>query len=288
MMIRRRGRSAIIATLTAVGVGFAVAGCAAGAAAGTGAGTATAEIAAVTGASTGPAATVRSAAAADSSSSAVADICLNLLAIDAVPAPDAGPAGGSATANKAFAAAVLPELQLAASSAPPALNAALVTLLPIVEAMGQGAALPLDDSGWTTAVAGYEAWAHSNCGFQPVELMAMDYEFDGAPSSLQPGPTSFTLMNHSERDEVHSAVLVKRHPDLQVGIANLFEVPLDRLGDYGDVLPGLVSADPGATGGMLVDLTPGHYFLICALQSDPDDPDSSHLLRGMLTEFEVA
>lgn len=214
-------------------------------------------------------------------------LCAKLLQIDATQAPDAGAGADSAAANRAYGEVVLPHLEAALGSAPAELVEPLSALLPVFESARRGEALPVDDRSFNGAVATYEAWAHAHCGYQNVELMAMDYEFQGNPPSLRPGPTSFSLMNHSERDEFHSAVLIRRKDGEDIGLKELFQVPVEELTGYGDLVPGSAGAEPAATSGMLVDLRPGHYFLICALQSDENDPSSSHLLRGMLAEFDV-
>jgi len=190
-------------------------------------------------------------------------------------------------ANAAYGQAVLPHLQTALTASPPELAAPLRAIEPVIAAVGNGESLPADDSVMAPAVASYEAWAHANCGYQTVELMAMDYEFDGIPEALTAGPTSFSVMNHSERGETHVATLARRKPGVDIGVKELFDLSLDQISQYVDVIPTSAVVAAGATSGLLVDLTPGHYFLLCPMRSQEDDPSSGHLLRGMLSEFDV-
>ena len=213
-------------------------------------------------------------------------ICESLLAIDAVPLPDSDGVTTDPATNAAFSAAVGPHLATARAVAPAELAASLDVLAPVVAAMKDGSPMP-DDDVLLAAFSSYEAWAHAECGYQNVDVMAMDYEYQGVPATLAAGPTSFSLMNHSERGEFHTAVLAKLRPGLQLTLEQLWELSVDEIADHADVVPGFASAAPGATGGTLVTLTPGHYFLVCPIPSDENDPASAHLSRGMLTEFHV-
>ncbi|MET0964878.1 MAG: hypothetical protein ABWZ02_00690 [Nakamurella sp.] len=235
---------------------------------------------------TGSADQVRAPAVQSVTGGELGQVCQNLLAIDSVPLPDTGPAADPA-ANVAYGKAVGPLLAAAVDAAPAALASQLNLLVPIVAASEKGAALPVDDPSMLTAIATYESWAQASCGFQQVELMAMDYEFDGAPESLAAGPTSLSLMNHSTKGESHIAAIGRLRPGQQVGPRELVDMSLDQLGQYLEVLPNSAAASPGQTVGVLVDLTPGHYFLLCTSQSDDADPTTGHLYKGMLAEFDV-
>ena len=213
-------------------------------------------------------------------------VCQNLLAIDSVPVPDTGPADDP-VANAAFGEAVRPLLVAVFEAAPAVLVDQLNVLMPIISATEQGAALPVDDPTVLTAIAAYESWAHTNCGFQRVELMAMDYEFEGAPTNLAAGPTSISLMNHSAKGESHIAAIGKLRQGQQVGPKQLVDMSFEQLSESLEILPNSAAAAPGQTVGVLVDLTPGHYFLLCPSQSEADDPTTGHLYRGMLAEFVV-
>ena len=228
-------------------------------------------------------------------------VCEQLLAVDAVPIPDSAPPGevtsasvpvqgggpSGPDAHVAFAAAVLPHLQVAREAAPPDLAAHLGELTAAVGVAAHGLSLP-DDPQIAAAVAGYEDWAHANCGYQTVDLMAMDYEFQDVPETLAAGPTSFSLMNHSERGEFHVATLARLRPGSELDLKQLIDLTPDQIIEHVELVPASAAAAPGTTAGLLVDLTPGHYFLLCPTRTEQSDPTSAHLLRGMLAEFDVA
>lgn len=223
---------------------------------------------------------------APSPASASWAVCDGLLAIDAVAQPDVGPAADP-SATRAYGQAVLPRLDAVLAAGPTDLTNPMLALRPVVEAASRGEPLPADDPQSTRAIAWYEAWAHANCGFQRVELMAMDYEFEGVPERLAAGPTSFSLMNHSKRGESHVALLARLNPGQQVDLKQLVDMSLDQIQQIADLVPGSALATPGGTGGLLVDLTPGNYFVLCPLRTREGDPTSAHLFRGMLAEFTV-
>jgi len=215
-----------------------------------------------------------------------AQVCQNLLAVDSVPVPDTGPAANP-TANSAYGTAVGPVLSAALATAPDELATHLEVLVPVIAATEKGASLPVDDPTVLTAIAGYESWAHAFCGFSNVDVMAMDYEFEGVPTTVAAGPTSFAVMNHSEKGEFHVAALGRVRPGQEVDLKELVDTPIEQLGQRLDLLPNTAAAAAGQTAGVLVDLAPGHYFLLCSSQSEENDPTTGHLYKGMLAEFDV-
>lgn len=256
----------------------------------------------------------------------VAVACENLLAIDAIPSPDSGPppaadsssssaagaadagpdgsAPGSASAgsgaesgepptdpaaNKAFGEAVEPLLESALAAAPAELAVHLTALQPyLAAAIADGTAFPQEDPAFFGGLVGYETWAHQNCGFQNVDLMGVDYKFEGAPTTLKAGPTSFALMNHSDKGEFHVATFAKLKEGKQITLEQVIALPFEQIFEYVDLLPGAAAAPPGATGGVLVDLTPGTYFMVCPVSSDENDPATAHMLKGMANQFVVS
>ena len=216
-----------------------------------------------------------------------AAVCEDLLAIDAVVVPDTGPAADRST-TRAYGQAVLPRLDAALSAGPADLTVHLLDLRPVVEAASRGESLPDEDPQFAGATAAYEAWAHINCGYQRVELMAMDYEFEGVPDRLASGPTSFSVMNHSERGESHVALIARLRPGQGTDLRRLVDMSLDQVQQVADLVPASALAAPGGTSGLLVDLTPGHYFVLCPLRTQVSDPSSAHMFRGMVAEFTVS
>ena len=224
--------------------------------------------------------------------SAAADVkgaCASLIRIDAVPQPGEGPgAPASAAEIKKFGQSVLAPLKDALESRNDALAASLKVLEPVaVAAAENGTPIPDDDSV-NAAVTEYHRWAHQNCGYQNVDLMAVDYAFDRMPATLKAGPVSLSLMNHSDKGEFHVALILRPNdPDLTT-VEQLLAIPLRELAGRTDVL-GTAAAAPGMTGGVLLDLKPGRYFVVCPVPVGGDEnSDDIHMLHGMASVIEVA
>ena len=231
-----------------------------------------------------PGASTAPAAPATSAATGVAAACGSLLQLDGVPAPEGGPQGPPpAEAVKEFGATVTPVLAAAMAQAPAALTPSLVALEPFYDAAAtQGVAPDFENPAFTGAIAGYEKWAHENCGYQQVSLAGTDFHFTGAPATLKAGPVSILLENESATGQFHVAVLAKAGPDMT--LEKFLATPMEELMATVELVPGGAAAAPGQTGGMLVDLEPGRYFLLCPVGDEGQLP---HHLQGMVNEVTV-
>lgn len=212
--------------------------------------------------------------------------CTNLLAIDATPSPDEGPDGPAPAEDvKAWGTSLVPLLDGALAAAPADLAPSLTALQPFVAAAAtEGTTPDFEDPAFTTALTDYETWAHDNCGYQNVDLVGTDFEFTGAPTTLDAGPVSLLLANESAGGEFHVALLA-RAKDPAMTIEQFTSTPMEELFGMVDLVPGGAAAAPGQTGGMLADLEPGKYFLLCPVGDEGQLP---HHLQGMITEITVA
>lgn len=120
------------------------------------------------------------------------------------------------------------------------------------------------------------AATHTDCGYEAIDVTAIDYEFEDVPETLAAGQASFSLTN--DGNEAHQIVLFRRADG---DTRPIEEIPalesnwtLTWIGSTSP-LPGL---QPGQTGYLLAELEPGRYATVCFL---PDSTD------GMVAEFEV-
>lgn len=219
----------------------------------------------------------------------VSGACQSLVRVDAVPQPGGGPdEPASPEALKAFGKAVLVPLRKAIAFSDHTLRTNLSVLEPVaVAAAEKGTPIPEDDEKVNTAITGYHEWAHANCGYQNVDLMAVDYAFENLPDSLKAGPVSLSMMNHSDKGEIHVAVVL-RSKDPQIStVEKLLAVPLPELEGSTEVL-GVAAAPPGASGGILLDLKPGRYFVVCPVPVGGDESSGDiHMAHGMASVLEV-
>ena len=216
--------------------------------------------------------------------------CAALVKIDAVPQPSSdSDTPPPAAVNKQFGQAVQPLLEEALAKGDAELAESLTVLQgPVEAAASNGTPIDTEDEKIGMALAGYEAWAHSSCGFQTVDLMAVDYKYQGAPKTLKAGVTSIAMMNHSEKGEFHLALVVQPRDPKITTVKQLLAIPLPELQSSVDIF-GAAQAPPGATGGVLLDLAPGRYFIVCpvAVGNKPDSMDL-HMFHGMAVTFEVS
>ncbi len=148
----------------------------------------------------------------------------------------------------------------------------------------QGTAPDLEDPAYTGAITGYETWAHDNRGYQNVDLAGTDFSYTGAPTTLDAGPVSILLRNESAAEQFHVAILA-RAKDPAMTVQEFTATPFEGLLEVVDLVPGGAAAAPGQTGGLLADLEPGTYFLLCPVGDEGELP---HHVQGMITEVTVA
>lgn len=209
--------------------------------------------------------------------------CTNLLAIDSVPSPDAGPdTAPPPEAVQAFGAELQPLLAAATEVAPADLAPSLTALAPVVEAAATDGVPPnFEDPTFTAALLGYETWAHDNCGYQNIDLVGTDFEFTGAPTTLEAGPISLLMSNEGE--EFHVA-LFARPNDQEMTVEQFTALSFEELFSQVELLPGGAAAAPAQSGGMLADLEPGKYFLLCPVGEEGEVP---HHVQGMIAAVTV-
>lgn len=127
------------------------------------------------------------------------------------------------------------------------------------------------------------------CGIPVVELSARDYEFEGVPETLAPGPTSFVMAN--EGGEAHELSLVKLGDDVELSLDELLALPEEEADQHIDTFAGGTFAPADATSGTVAELTPGRWAYVCFIPvGSVDGADGSgppHFVEGMAGEFTV-
>lgn len=232
----------------------------------------------------GAPAPVPTAAPAGGGTSAVCD---SMHAIDQVPTPEAGPGRLQPPAEEvmAFARRLAPLLASARAAAPPDLARAIDTLTAVFTVAQRSGTPPnFDDPTVDAAYNSVEAWVHASCGFQKVDLTAAGLRLDGVPATVAAGPTSIAVTNPAGSGRL-VVLLAVRPKDQSLTAEALRAVPAEQLFGSTDVAPSAAVARPGTTGGVIVDLTPGRWFLV-----DPvgDTGKPSAYQQGMLAEITVA
>lgn len=135
-----------------------------------------------------------------------------------------------------------------------------------------------------------DQWVADNCGFESVDVAAVDYAFEGVPRTLPPGVTTFNFSN--EGDEVHEMLIV-RYKDPALTIQDLMKLS-DKEAQKKIVFLGASFGPPGATDTESKDLVPGKYALVCFVPVGSTSESAArkadgppHVARGMSVEFTV-
>lgn len=113
------------------------------------------------------------------------------------------------------------------------------------------------------ALTDLHAYDLEHCGWQRIDVTAKDFAFDGAPSTLKAGVTSFEFRN--EGQENHELVVLRRNDGVTESFTELFALPEDEAMQKAEPLA-FAGADPGDDHDYaLAELTPGTYALACFL-----------------------
>lgn len=129
------------------------------------------------------------------------------------------------------------------------------------------------------------AATHTGCGYENVDVTAVNYAFEGLPESVPAGTTSFSLANDANED--HEIVVVRRNDGETRSVDELLALPEAEV-EQVVTFVNVAFASPGETGYFTADLEPGGYVAVCFLPVGGGEEGPPHFTEGMVTEFEVA
>lgn len=159
----------------------------------------------------------------------------------------------------------------------------------------RGALETQDDSAFrseefTSSDEEVDQWVADNCGFERVDVAAVDYEFEGVPDTLPAGFATFAFSNEGE--EVHEMLMV-RYKDESLTIEDLMKLSDEEAQSKIDFL-GASFGPPGTKDVESKELAPGKYALLCFVPVGSTSPKAArnadgppHVARGMSAEFTV-
>jgi hypothetical protein len=126
---------------------------------------------------------------------------------------------------------------------------------------------------------------HTECGYEEVDVNAIDYGYENVPETVPAGVVSIAMTN--EGNEQHEMILFRRGDGETRPVEDLLALPEDEFGQVMTFTSANV-VEPGATGVANAELTPGGYVGICFLPVGGGEEGPPHFLEGMVTEFEVS
>lgn len=126
---------------------------------------------------------------------------------------------------------------------------------------------------------------HTGCGYEPVDVTAVDYQFEDVPTTVPAGTVSIALAN--EGTEQHEMILFRRADGETRPAVELLGLP-DAEAEEALAFTQAIVTEPGQTGYGNADLEAGGYVGVCFLPVGGGEDGPPHFTEGMVTEFEVA
>lgn len=188
------------------------------------------------------------------------------------------------TAGAFIETEVLPQIEVLVEEAPEELTEPAQTMLDIATESVEDPAR-FEDPAAQDAFLEYGGAVHSDCGYESVDVSAIDYGFDGVPESVPTGTTSIALTN--EGNEEHEMVVFRRADGETRPVEELLALPEAEAGEA-LTFTAATFASPGATGYVATDLEAGDYVAVCFIPVGGADDGPPHFTEGMIAEFEVA
>jgi hypothetical protein len=130
------------------------------------------------------------------------------------------------------------------------------------------------------AASGLLSWVRVPTPVPTVVVTATDYAFD-APDTIAAGPVTFRLRQRGE--DFHELSVVRLGPG--VTMADIVRDVAAKRQTKGIVqLGGVAAVAPHGDGSVTLELTPGHYVIMCGV---PDKSGVPHAAKGMLRAMTV-
>ena len=150
---------------------------------------------------------------------------------------------------------------------------------------------PSSDETFAGELDKIETWVHDSCGFQNVDLVGVDYEFQGMPATLKAGPVSIVFTNKA-KDEFHEVNVALVKPGVSVDdIMTAIRKNADQAqGKYQGDLTFInnTGAPPGGSSAITLNLTKGTYLVTCFVPVGGKEGAPPHAQMGMMQKFTVS
>jgi uncharacterized cupredoxin-like copper-binding protein len=169
------------------------------------------------------------------------------------------------------------------ASAPTEIAGNVTGLSGALDQAAQTGSDPTGDPAFADNIGPIDQFTLSECGYETVDVTAVEYAFEGVPETVPAGTTGFTLTN--DGDEAHEMVIFRITDGVTGPIEDLFAASEEEI-EQNVTFAGAALADPGQSGTSFVELEPGRYGAICFVPTGGED-GPPHFTQGMTAEFEV-
>jgi hypothetical protein len=154
----------------------------------------------------------------------------------------------------------------------------------------------MDSDEFQEADAELKSYLSDNCGFDELDVTAVDYAFSGVDDSVEEGTRALTFTNTGT--EAHELAIARINDGVTLSVDEILALPEEEASAYVSFVGGTF-AMPGESGTTFVDFDSGDYFFICfvpqgatpenipALESGELEGGAPHFTLGMVREFTV-
>lgn len=184
-----------------------------------------------------------------------------------------------------------PLLTRAEQTAPEAVSADVATLVQTTrQALSSQDFSAFETPEAATASTNLDNWALAECGYEQVEVTAVNFEYQGLPDTLTAGTKAVTLTN--EGDQLHEIAIARINDGVTQSVEELLALPMEEALQNVE-LKGITFASPGESDTSFLRLDqPGRYFAVCFIPEgttlDAEGTGPPHFTMGMLGEITVA
>jgi uncharacterized cupredoxin-like copper-binding protein len=199
-----------------------------------------------------------------------------------------------AAATVEYATELEPRLDAALAAAPADIASDVETLVGLVREGLEAGEDASSDPEYMAADEAIDVYVAESCGYETIEVSAVDYSFQNLPTTLAAGRTSFAFTNDGE--EIHEMVLFRISDDTTESIEELLALPEEEAFSKAE-FAGVTFSAQGGTDTETIELTPGRYGAVCfipvgttdmsALEGEEAPSGPPHFTAGMAAEFTV-
>lgn len=137
----------------------------------------------------------------------------------------------------------------------------------------------------STAMAVVHTMAAAECAYESISVTAVDFAFEGVPDRIPAGRVALAFENHSE-DEPHELVLFRKADGVEAPMVDLLALPMEEAMTKASSIA-FTMAEPGGENGLILDLEPGSYGIVCFIPVGGGEEGEPHFAHGMVDDFVV-
>lgn len=175
-------------------------------------------------------------------------------------------------------------LQDLETTAPADLSANATGLADALAGAAQSGSDPTEDPAFGENIAPIDEFTLGECGYDEVDVTAVDYRFEGLPETVDAGTVGFKLTN--EGTEPHVLILYRFNDGDTMALGDVLALPEDQMVQHGSVAAAAF-AEAGGWGASFAELEPGRYGAFCPIPVGGAEEGAPHFTQGMTAEFEV-